>query len=98
MKSRASTRLHSAASLGYVDDADLLRTISDARAGKTVSIVRVLWTISLEFWLRDLAARGLLELLAAPVSTDRPVYVRSQPTRPSARSQRTEYLNQGEPQ
>lgn len=51
--------------LGYVDDAEMLRTICDARAGKTVPLVRVLWTISLEFWLQGLAARGLLEVPAA---------------------------------
>jgi asparagine synthase (glutamine-hydrolysing) len=46
--------------LGYIHEAQLLKTICDARAGKSVSVVRVLWTISLEYWLRDLAARGLL--------------------------------------
>ncbi|MGB8061802.1 MAG: asparagine synthase-related protein [Candidatus Sulfotelmatobacter sp.] len=50
--------------LGYVDDPELLKTVSDLRAGKTGHLVRVLWTISLEFWLRDLAQRGLLELPA----------------------------------
>lgn len=50
--------------LGYVGDAELLKIMSDVRAGKTVPLVRVLWTISLEFWLRDLAAHGLLELPA----------------------------------
>jgi len=55
--------------LGYVDDAALLQAVSGARAGKTASIVRMLWTISLEFWLRDLAARGLLELPALSMST-----------------------------
>ena len=53
--------------LGYVDDAELLKIMNDVRAGKTVPIVRVLWTISLEFWLRDLAQRGLLELPALSV-------------------------------
>jgi hypothetical protein len=51
--------------LGYIDEAQLLKTICDARAGKVVPIVRVLWTISLEYWLRDLAARGLLDAPAA---------------------------------
>jgi asparagine synthase (glutamine-hydrolysing) len=46
--------------LGYIHEARLLKTVRDARDGKTVSLVRVLWTISLEYWLRDLAARGLL--------------------------------------
>ena len=53
--------------LGYVDDTELLKVIGDARTGKTVSLARVLWTISLEFWLRDLAQRGLLELPAVSV-------------------------------
>jgi asparagine synthase (glutamine-hydrolysing) len=55
-------------SLGYIDEAQLLKTICDARAGKSIPIVRVLWTISLEYWLRDLAARGLLDPPAASSS------------------------------
>jgi asparagine synthase (glutamine-hydrolysing) len=51
--------------LGYIHEAQLVKTICDARAGKSVSLVRVLWTISLEYWLRDLAARGLLDPPAA---------------------------------
>jgi asparagine synthase (glutamine-hydrolysing) len=50
--------------LGYVDDDVLIKTISNARAGKTVPMIRVLWTLSLEFWLRDLARRGLIEVPA----------------------------------
>ena len=53
--------------LGYVDDAELLKAVSDIRMGKKTSLVRVLWTISLEFWLRDLAQRGLLDLPALSV-------------------------------
>jgi asparagine synthase (glutamine-hydrolysing) len=53
------------ACLGYVDEVQLLKTIGDARAGRIVPLVRVLWTISLEYWLRDLAARGLFDPLAA---------------------------------
>jgi asparagine synthase (glutamine-hydrolysing) len=45
--------------LGYIHDERLLKTLWDARAGKSTSIARVLWTISLEYWLRDLAARGI---------------------------------------
>jgi asparagine synthase (glutamine-hydrolysing) len=48
-------------SLGYIHEAQLLKTICDTRAGKSTPMVRVLWTISLEYWLRDLAARGLLD-------------------------------------
>lgn len=47
--------------LGYVHDDQFLRVISDARAGKTVPLVRVLRAISLEYWLRDLARRERLE-------------------------------------
>jgi asparagine synthase (glutamine-hydrolysing) len=58
-------------SLGYVDEAQLLKTICDARTGKVVSLVRLLWTISLEYWLRDLAGRGLLDIPAASLSLAR---------------------------
>jgi asparagine synthase (glutamine-hydrolysing) len=59
------------ASLGYIHEAQLLKTICDARAGKMVPMVRVLWTISLEYWLRDLVARGLLDAPALPLSAFR---------------------------
>jgi len=59
------------ACLGYVDEVKLLKTIGDARAGRIVPLVRVLWTISLEYWLRDLAARGLLDAPAVPSSAFR---------------------------
>ena len=61
-------RMPLSASLGYIDEAQLLKTICDARAGKIVPLVRVLWTISLEYWLRDLVARDLLDAPAAPLS------------------------------
>jgi asparagine synthase (glutamine-hydrolysing) len=51
------------AHLGYVDEGLFLKTISDARAGRTVPLVKILSTISLEYWLRALAGRGLLEAL-----------------------------------
>lgn len=46
--------------LGYIHEAELLKTIIDTRAGKSTPLMRVLSTISLEYWLRDLAARGVL--------------------------------------
>jgi asparagine synthase (glutamine-hydrolysing) len=55
--------------LGYIHEAQLLKTINDTRTGKDTPLVRVLWTISLEYWLRDLAARGLL---ASPTPTSLP--------------------------
>ncbi len=57
--------------LGYIHEDRFLKVISDARAGKTVPLVRVLWTISLEYWLRDLAGRGLLDVSAASSSLAR---------------------------
>jgi asparagine synthase (glutamine-hydrolysing) len=54
--------------LGYIHEDHLLKTICDARFGKIAPIVRVLWTISLEYWLRDLTARGLLDPPAASSS------------------------------
>jgi len=62
--------------LGYIDEAQLLKTINDTRAGKSTPLVRVLWTISLEYWLRDLAARGLL---APPAATALPFKQRQMP-------------------
>ena len=53
--------------LGYVNDAELLKIVAEVRAGKMAQLFRVIWTISLEFWLRDLAARGLLVLPALSV-------------------------------
>ncbi len=61
---------------GYVDDAQVLKTICEARAGKIVSLVRLFWTISLEYWLRDLVARGLLN---APGSLPSPMRTHAVP-------------------
>ncbi len=52
---------------GFIHEAQFLDAICAARAGKSTPMVRVLWTISLEYWLRDLAARGLLASPAASV-------------------------------
>jgi asparagine synthase (glutamine-hydrolysing) len=49
---------------GYVHDDQFLKTIGAARSGKTVSLVRILRAISLEYWLRDLTTRGLFDLPA----------------------------------
>lgn len=50
---------------GYVRDNELLKTIHEARSGKTVALVRILWAISLEIWLRHLVTNGLID---APLS------------------------------
>ena len=47
--------------LGYINRSRLLGTLQAIRNGKEAHIVRMLKLISLEFWLRDLVARGLLE-------------------------------------
>ncbi len=57
--------------LRYVHEDQFLKVISDARAGKTVPLVRVLSAISLELWLRDLAGRGLLDAPAVSSSLAR---------------------------
>jgi asparagine synthase (glutamine-hydrolysing) len=60
------------ARLGYIDEIEFMKTIRDARAGKAVPLVRLLWTISLEYWLRGLAVRGLLDLPpASPLPFER---------------------------
>jgi asparagine synthase (glutamine-hydrolysing) len=56
---------------GWVHGDRFLKVISDARAGKPVPLVRVLWTISLEYWLRDLAGRGLIDTPAISSSLAR---------------------------
>ena len=57
--------------LGCVHGDRFLKVISDTREGETVSLVRVLWTISLEYWLRDLAGRGLIDTPALSSSLAR---------------------------
>lgn len=52
--------------LGYLNRSCLLEKLRVARSGKQIAIARMLRTISLEFWLRDLASRGLIGDLSAP--------------------------------
>ncbi len=47
--------------LGYVNHARFLNQLHATRNGKETHIVRLLRTISLELWLRDLASRHLIE-------------------------------------
>jgi asparagine synthase (glutamine-hydrolysing) len=47
--------------LGYINHVEFLRSLYAARDGKAIHVVRMLKTISLEFWLRDLAARRLMD-------------------------------------
>jgi len=48
--------------LGYVNHARFLERIHAAVNGKEIHISRMIRTISLEFWLRDLVSRQLLDL------------------------------------
>ena len=57
--------------LGYIHEDRFLKVISNARAGRSVPLVPVLWTISLEYWLRNLAERGLLDAPSASSSLAR---------------------------
>ena len=56
---------HSSA-LGYVDGSQFLSAVRAGINGSAIHIVRMVRTISLELWLRDMTARGLL---AAPQPT-----------------------------
>ena len=57
--------------LGYIHEERFVKVISDARDGKAVPIVRILRAISLEYWLRNLAGRGLVDAPAASSSLTR---------------------------
>jgi len=48
------------ARFGFIDESRFLAELEEARRGKPIHIVRVMKTIALEFWLKDLAKRGIL--------------------------------------
>jgi asparagine synthase (glutamine-hydrolysing) len=52
-------------SLGYISHPHFLRALEAADHGKPVHLVRLLKTVSLEMWLRGLAARGLIQVARA---------------------------------
>ncbi len=58
--------------LGYISERRFLENLDTARNGKEIHIVRMLRTVSLEFWLRDLAARGLLDCEPAETALPAP--------------------------
>lgn len=60
-------------SFGYIDSARFLENLTAARNGNETHIVRMLRTISLEFWLRDLISRGLIAAPSASLSQDEAV-------------------------
>jgi asparagine synthase (glutamine-hydrolysing) len=55
--------------LGYVNPSSFLEHLEEARNGKDIHTVRMLRTISLEFWLRDLRLRRLLDPQAVRLNT-----------------------------
>jgi len=57
-------------SLGYINHTRFLEKVNAARNGKEIHIARMVRTISLELWLRDLVSRGLLDL---PMASRNPV-------------------------
>jgi asparagine synthase (glutamine-hydrolysing) len=61
--------------LGYINDSRFLQRLHEARSGKNIHIVRMQRTISLEFWLRALASRGLIEDAPEPRLPRTPVPV-----------------------
>jgi asparagine synthase (glutamine-hydrolysing) len=50
---------------GYIDQSRFLSAIHAARAGRAIHTVRLLKTISLETWLRDLVSRELISVPSA---------------------------------
>ena len=68
--------------LGYINRNYFLKTLHEATNGKEIHIVRMLRTISLEFWLRDQVARGLLagEIGSLPSSPKRDETARHEST------------------
>jgi asparagine synthase (glutamine-hydrolysing) len=62
--------------LGYINTPKLMETVQDAINGKTVHIGRLLKAISLEFWLRTLTTRDLVDLRPAFADKEQTVNVR----------------------
>jgi len=60
---RAAFESSLSSSLGYISDRRFLEALDAARNGKEIHTVAMLRTISLEFWLRDLASRRLMNVL-----------------------------------
>jgi asparagine synthase (glutamine-hydrolysing) len=60
-------------SLGYINREVFLEELNAARNGKEIHIIRMLRAIALELWLRDVAARDLIDTklrFRLPVSAD----------------------------
>jgi asparagine synthase (glutamine-hydrolysing) len=58
--------------LGYIDGPEFQNALTGFRNGQTVHIMRLMRAISLEFWLRDLVSRGLIDVPISGVSYMRP--------------------------
>ena len=62
------------AHLGYIKRDVLFDNLNAARNGREIHIIRALRTVSLELWLRDVAARGLID---SPIISGLPASARS---------------------
>ena len=59
---QAAFRQPLTSALGYINREVFCERLDAARNGQETHIVRMLRAVSLEFWLRDLAARKLIHL------------------------------------
>jgi asparagine synthase (glutamine-hydrolysing) len=53
------------ARLGYINPAGFVEQLDAISSGRSTNIVRILKTVSLEYWLRELVARHLIEVASA---------------------------------
>ena len=58
--------------LGYINNRRFLEALNASRNGKEIHTIRMLKTISLEFWLRDLHSRRLISLFRSDQPCRRP--------------------------
>ncbi len=54
-------------SLGYVNQTRFIQALQAMRNGKAIHTVRMLRTISLEFWLRDVTSRHVINAVTRPI-------------------------------
>ncbi len=54
-------------SLGYVNQTRFIQALQAMRNGKAIHTVRMLRTISLEFWLRDVTSRHMINAVTRPI-------------------------------
>jgi asparagine synthase (glutamine-hydrolysing) len=72
--------------LGCINEHAFLEEVAAARGGKEIHLTRMRKTISLEFWLRDIAARDLLATEFTSLLRLKPRHVDRMAARPKANS------------